>query len=411
MRMIKIIKKTSLIMILFFVAVSFSGCINLSQKPKEPKETVVTRNDHQGVFKTIDGGKTWEHKVKLETENSNSNNKPGEEKLIDNVKIISMKMDPQDNKVLYLGTLSNGFYKSENGADSWKKITDENNILTGETVVYDVAIEKGNSNIVYIATLNDVRGELLKSEDGGKSWSESYITAEKNKMVNKVEIDPIHKNIIYIGTEQGGLIKSEDRGKTWYTLGWFGSGVKDFVVDFQNNKGMVVRTTNEILKSVVDGNDKTFISMGGKSGDIFESAEGGKWMRLNRMMQASLSLKINHTQISSMTIDNKDPLVIYITYLNLVLKTSDGGYTWEKLNTITPSLTALGTIPQIKQIGMISDTIYYGAGNVLYKSDNKGITWSSYDIPIKGDVRYTVSDYTDSNIIYLGAFYDPPKKK
>ncbi len=406
--MIKIIKKISLMAILFFVAVSFSGCINLSQKPKE---TAVTRNDNQGVFKTIDGGKMWEHKVKLETENSDSNVKAGEEKLIDNVKIISMKMDPQDNRVLYLGTVSDGFYKSENGADSWKKITDKNNILTDKTVVYDVAIEKGNSNIVYAATLNDTRGELLKSEDGGKSWSESYITAEKNKMVNKVEIDPIYKNIIYIGTAQGGFIKSEDRGKSWYTLGWFGVGVKDFVVDFQNNKGIVVRTTNEVLKSVVDGNDETFISMGGKKGDILEPIEGGKWMRLNRLMQISLSFKISHPKISSMTIDNKDPLVIYITYLNLVLKTSDGGYTWEKLNTITPSLTALGTIPQVKQIGMIDDTIYYGAGNVLYKSNNKGITWSSYDIPILGDVRYTVNDYTNSDIIYLGAFYDPPKKK
>lgn len=406
--MTKTIKKTLLMTVLFFATVSFSGCINLSQKPKE---TSATKNDSQGVFKSVDGGKTWEHKVKLEVENSNNNSKAGEEKLIDNVKIISMKMDPQNNKVLYLGTVSDGFYKSENGADSWKKVTDENNILTDKTAVYDIAIEKGNSDIVYIATLNDTRGELLKSENGGKSWSESYIATEKNKMVNKVEIDPIYKNIVYIGTEQGGLIKSEDRGKTWYALGWFGSGVKDFVIDFKNSKGMVVRTTNEILKSVADGNDKTFISIGGKKGDILESAEGGKWMRLNRLMQASLSFKINHTQISSMTIDNKDPLIIYITYLNLVLKTSDGGYTWEKLNTITPSLTALGAMPQAKQIGMINDTIYYGAGNALYKSDNKGTTWSSYDIPIKGDVRYTVSDYTDSNIIYLGAFYDPPKKK
>ncbi len=109
--------------------------------------------------------------------------------------------------------------------------------------------------------------------------------------------------------------------------------------------------------------------------------------------------------------DNKNPLIIYITYLNLILATNDGGYTWKSLNTITPAFTALGTIPQVKQIGMIDDIIYYGAGNVLYKSENKGVTWSNYDIPIKGDVRYTVSDYKDSQIIYVGAFYDPPVKK
>jgi photosystem II stability/assembly factor-like uncharacterized protein len=91
--------------------------------------------------------------------------------------------------------------------------------------------------------------------------------------------------------------------------------------------------------------------------------------------------------------------------------TKDGGNTWQKMDTITPSLTPIGTAPNIKQIGLINDIIYYGAGNALYKSDNKGLTWSSFDIPIKGDVRYTISDYTDKNIIYVGAFYTAPKKK
>ncbi|MCK4799690.1 hypothetical protein KAS31_01815, partial [Candidatus Parcubacteria bacterium] len=70
-----------------------------------------------------------------------------------------------------------------------------------------------------------------------------------------------------------------------------------------------------------------------------------------------------------------------------------------------------GTAPQVKQIGMMDSIIYYGAGNALYKSHDKGVSWSSYDIPIKGDVRYTVNDHSNSDIIYLGAFYDLPPKK
>lgn len=60
---------------------------------------------------------------------------------------------------------------------------------------------------------------------------------------------------------------------------------------------------------------------------------------------------------------------------------------------------------------MFDETIYYGAGNALYKSENKGASWSSVDIPIKGDAQYTVSDYSDPNIIYVGTFYNPPSKK
>ena len=362
---------------LLLMTTSFSGCLNLSSK-SDPVED--EKNEHQGIFKTADGGKNWEHKVTIEES----------ENLLDNVKIASMTMDPKNNSVLYLGTRQNGLYKSENSADSWKKITDENGILSESATVYDIAVENGNSNIVYIATLNNGRGELLKSEDSGKSWVSSYIISELGKQVNSVEIDFNYKNIVYISTEQGGLIKSENRGNEWFTLGWFKTGVRDFVVDFQNNNGIIIRTTTEILKTT-DG--------------------GTEWESLNKVMKGTLGIKIDVSKISSMTIDNQNPLVIYITYSNLILVTHDGGYTWEKLNTITPAFTALGTIPQVKQIGMINNTIYYGAGNVLYKSENKGITWSNYNIPIKGDVRYTVSDYQDSNIIYVGAFYDPPAGK
>jgi len=370
----KTLKKILTLSVLLLITVSFSGCLNLSKKSDPENE----KNEHQGIFKTTDGGKSWEHKVEIEKSES----------FLDKIKIASMAMDPKNNSILYLGTSQNGLYKSDNGTNSWKKIVDENKILSGSATVYDIAVENGNSDIVYIATLNNGRGELLKSEDGGESWASSYIISEIGKQVNSVEIDSIYKNIVYIGTEQGGFIKSEDRGNTWLALKWFKTGVKDIVIDFWNNNGVIARTAKGIFKS--------------KNG-------GSKWESLNKSLQSFA--KIDISKMSSMTIDNKNPLVIYITYLNLILVTRDGGYTWEKLNTITPSRTALGTIPQVKQIGMIDEIIYYGAGNALYKSENKGVTWSSYNIPIKGDVRYTVSDYKDSQVIYVGAFYDPPPEE
>ncbi|MCK4891238.1 MAG: hypothetical protein KAS78_01085, partial [Candidatus Pacebacteria bacterium] len=378
-------KKTSKIFLILFIAIittSFAGCLNLfpsnSSEEKIPFEN--ERNDHQGVFKTIDGGKTWEHKIKMsikeekdgENEESEQENQINEDKndfieteetILDKSKISSMKMDPQNNQVLYLGTVNNGLYKSENGSDSWVKINDENKILDDQSTIFSIAIENGNSNIVYVATLNRNRGELLKSENGGKTWVLSYVSSEPGKQINYVQIDPLHNNTVYIGTEQGGLIKSDNRGSTWYTLSWFSLGVKDFVIDFQDNRGIIVKTTNKIYKSVVENNLETFQSLGGKEKEIFEHAEGNKWMILNKLMNISLSMKINHSQISSMTIDNKNPLVIYITYKNLILVTRDGGYVWQKMNTITPALTVVGTAPQVKQIGMINDIIYYGAGN------------------------------------------------
>ena len=376
----KKINKILAISLLMFITVSFSGCLNLSKKEDDVEKDAV--NNHQGVFKSVDGGKTWEQRVKVEGEN-----------LIDSVKISSMIMDPNDKNVLYLGTVSNGLYKSENGAGSWKKVTDENNILSEIIVINDIAIEKGNSNIIYLATLNNGKGELLKSEDGGKSWNKSHIIAEAGKAVTAVEIDPIFSNVVYIGTGQNGFIKSEDKGKTWVVLYWFDVAIEDILIDFKNNQGIIVKTANNIFKSV--------------NGGI-------AWESLATNITGSSGVAVNFAVISSITMDSHNPFLIYINYLNLILKTEDGGEIWEKINTPTPSKTAVGTIPQIKQIGIINNIVYYGAGNVLYKSDNRGVSWSSYDISIKGDVRYTVSDYTNQDVIYVGAFYDPPpppKKK
>jgi photosystem II stability/assembly factor-like uncharacterized protein len=391
--MLRTSKKIFLSLLLVSITFSFSGCMGIPLPGESTKtgQNVTSRpNDSQGVFKSIDGGKTWQQRITLEGVD------PKDTKAVrlDQIQIGSMAMDPQNNKILYLGTLGSGFYKTENGGDSWYKIKDGNGKLTDSANIYDIAIEKGNPNIIYIATLNVGRGVLLKSDDGGKTWNESYIITEAGKQVNRVQIDPVHSNIVYIGTEQGGFIQSGDRGVSWKPVKWFPNGVKDFIVDFKNSKGIIVLTAKSLFKTVDGGAD-----------------EEKSWEDLSKKVVSTLNMKVDFAQVSSMTIDNQNPLVVYMTYLNLILVTKDGGNTWQKMDTITPSLTPIGTAPNIKQIGLINDIIYYGAGNALYKSDNKGLTWSSFDIPIKGDVRYTISDYTDKNIIYVGAFYTAPKKK
>ena len=377
------INKILVVSLLALMIVSFSGCLNLSKKEDADKKNVVI-NNHQGVFKSVDGGKIWEHKVKVE-----------DGYLIDGVKISSMVMDSNDSNILYLVTINNGLYKSENGAASWKKITDENEILSETIVINDIAIEKGNSDIIYLATLNNGKGELLKSKDGGESWNKSHIVAQAGKAVTAVEIDPIFSNIVYIGTEeiQGGFLKSENKGEDWIALYWFNAKIEDILIDFRNNQGIIVKLSNDILKSVNGGVE---------------------WESLSTDINSSSGVAVDFAKISSMTMDRHNPFILYINYLNLILKTEDGGETWKRINTPTPSKTAIGTIPQIKQIGIINDIVYYGAGNVLYKSENRGMSWSSYDIPIKGDVRYTMSDYTNQDVIYVGSFYTPPpppKKK
>jgi photosystem II stability/assembly factor-like uncharacterized protein len=371
-------KKIFLVGMLSLVTVSFSGCLGISTNSTG---TAAQRNDSQGVFKTTDGGKTWAQKVSIDGQ---------PEFMLDQFQTISIAIDPDNTQILYLGTMGNGMYKTENGADSWHALGDQNGKFRNTASVYDIEVEQGNPSIVYAATLNDNRGVLMKTEDGGNSWTESYISTEPGKPIRRVQVDPVQKNIVYISTDQGGFLKSTDRGHSWQKIKWFQTGVRDFVVDYTNNKGIILMSHKGLYKTTDGGVD-----------------EEKSWQNLTPALTKFLNIRqATVEQITSLSIDNQNPLVIYITYDNFIFVSRDGGLTWDTLNTITPTLSsASNNVPEIKKIGLMNGTIYYGAGNALYRSDDKGVSWASFDIPILGDVKYTVSDPKDLNIIYVGALY------
>lgn len=367
-------KKVFILAILVSMPIFFTGCINLSKKSTTTQRTI---NSSQGIFKSVDGGKTWEHKVTIEGGD-----------YLDTAVITALKIDPRDRNILYVGTESSGLFKSVNGADSWVKVTDASKVFGPDAAINDIAIEKNNNKIIYLAATNKGRGVVLKSEDGGENWKESYITNENDKTVYAVKIDPITPNVVYIGTAQGGLIRSNNRGANWETVTWFavGTEVQNILIDYNNNNGIILKTSTSIIKTKNKGKD---------------------WEDLGPKISTAVP-EVSVPGINSITLHPYNSLILYATYLNLVILSRDGGNTWEKLNTITPAQTVIGTAPQVKKIGLVGDKVYYGAGNAFYRSDDSGKTWSSFAISIKGDVRYTESDYTDPDIIYVGSFYTPP---
>ena len=378
--MAKILNKASLVFILPLIALNLSGCLGISNN----KNDRAVANGHQGVFKSVDGGKTWEQRVKIDENNR-----------IDGVSITNIFMDPNNKETLYVGTKSSGLFKSENAAENWQKV--EGGLLSSNAAVYDLAVEKGNSQVIYLAVLQNGVGELLKTTNGGKEWLSSHIISQEGKAVSAVAIDPFEKNVVYIGTEQGGFLKSVNWGKEWVSIHWFENPVRKIIFDYTNNNGVFVKTDKTIFKSVNKG---------------LEWSDLGK--KINSKEKGGKNYGVDMSKISSLTMDPNNPLVLYVSYLNFMLRSDDGGESWKKLNTITPSQSADGSIPQIKRVGISkvdSRIIYYGAGSALYKSEDFGESWMSYRIPIKGDVRYTLSDPENKDVLYIVAFYTPPPKK
>lgn len=101
-----------------------------------------------GVFKSVNGGKTWSF--------------AGEGLGV--LYIDSLAVDPEVSTTVYAGTHGGGVYKSTNGGVSWYSV---NNGIQNRAVVYTITVNPGNHSLLYAGT----RGA---PETPGPPWSGIY---------------------------------------------------------------------------------------------------------------------------------------------------------------------------------------------------------------------------------------------
>ena len=172
-----------------------------------------------GFWKSYDGGETWK-KLNLNIDQ------------VQVGRIAIHPTDPNIVFIAVMGDLfkdspDRGLYKSTNGGNSWKKVLYANQ----RSGAVDISIDKSNPRIMYASTWNIRRtpyslesgGEgsaLWKSTDGGDTWKNISNSTGLPKGIwgiSGVSISPANPNIIYalIENKNGGLYKSNDSGKTW----------------------------------------------------------------------------------------------------------------------------------------------------------------------------------------------------
>lgn len=178
-----------------------------------------TSNPERGLFKTIDGGKTWALSKFIS----------------DKAGFIDVAMDPRDPNTLYAASyerfrkpafLSSGgpgssLWKTTNGGQSWTEIKGGGFPGTAKGRM-NIQIAASNSNIVYVMVEADsVRGQkpqmllsgLYRSMDAGKTWK--WISTVNNRpfYFSQIRVDPKNPNRIYRGAVDFAF--SDDGGYSW----------------------------------------------------------------------------------------------------------------------------------------------------------------------------------------------------
>ncbi len=170
----------------------------------------------RGVFKTTDGGITWE-KILF------ANNKTGVADLVmdptnPNKLIAALWEHKRDPWFFKSGGAGSGLHMTHDGGKTWKKLTHEDGLPKGDLGRIGIAIAPNKPKVIY-ALIEAKKNALYKSEDGGFKWKK---VNDKNDIGNRpfyyseIYVDPQNENRVYSIFTYVNV--SEDGGKNFTQL-------------------------------------------------------------------------------------------------------------------------------------------------------------------------------------------------
>jgi len=191
----------------------------------------------RGLYKTIDGGKTWKRVLKIS----------------ENTGISSMVMDPRDCNVIYAGAEQrrrhvftkigggpeSALYKTVDGGKTWKKL--KSGIPSGDKGGIGLAISPVNPDYIYaiIEGTKDTKG-FYRSTDRGESWKKMSSHSSSGQYYNEIFCDP--KDVNKVFSMETVSKYTLDGGKTWRTFGLTKRHVDDHAlwIDPTNTKHILI---------------------------------------------------------------------------------------------------------------------------------------------------------------------------
>ncbi|HET7184013.1 MAG TPA: hypothetical protein VFI82_04970 [Terriglobales bacterium] len=169
-------------------------------------------NAERGVFRTTDGGSTWQ-KVLYKDEKTGA---------------IDLSFDPNNPSLIFAamyearrspwelvsGGPGSGLYRSSDGGATWKQITG-NGFPKGVLGRIGVAVSGANPDRIY-AIIEAEQGGIYRSDNGGENWSkvsgDSRFT-QRSWYYGHIFADPKSADTVYMLNV--GMFRSSDGGKSW----------------------------------------------------------------------------------------------------------------------------------------------------------------------------------------------------
>ena len=324
-----------------------------------------------GVVKSLNGGSDWQFSNAIKGSTTSS---------LSGQNISKLDFDPGNRQVVFAGTYTDGLFKSDDSGATWSKIL-------SKIFVYDFAIKPGDVKTIYAAGLCVDHGCVIKTADGGASWTEIYKEGSVSgaSAVRAIAINPINLNQMVIGTASGSVIKSADSGNTWQLAN-----------DFKDQINRTLWQGGNVY--VLLKGKGLFVSNGFAENFTEATSSLNKTYSLGSVSYSS----DNIDTFSQVFVDYTSPTLIYLTTNKGLYKTVDGGSNWvlQKL----PIKPSEGSARAIAIARNSSNIVYTSVGSTIYKSLDAGQSWQTQNITSGGFINYVLIDPQLPQIVYAGVY-------
>jgi len=348
----------------------------------------------RGVFKTEDGGKTWNSVFEIS----------------ENTGIGDLVMDPRDPQVLYAaahqrrrhvftyisGGPESALYKTNNGGKDWEKIN--NGLPSVDLGRIGLAVSPVNPDYVFaIVEASEEKGGFYRSVNRGASWEKMSDHTTSGNYYVEIFCDPADIDRVY--SMDMMMMVTDDGGKTFKAMGEKDKHVDDHAlwIDDDDTDHYLIGSDGGVYESFDRGatwdykanlpvtqfykvsvdNALPFYNIYGGTQDNFSLGGPSRTLSINGIVNADWFVTNGGDGFESV-IDPKDPNIVYAQsqYGWLVrydkasgekigIKPVEGAddlpyrWNWDAPLFISPHL----------------NTRLYFAANKVFKSDDKGDSW------------------------------------
>jgi len=234
-------------------------------------------NDERGVFRTRDGGATWDKVLFIDADTG----------------ITDLVMDPNDPNTLFAAAYQrrrtaggfagsgpgSGLYRTFDGGDTWERLTD--GLPPGDLGRIGLDIYRRDGNMVFATVqAGQGRGGVYRTLDRGDTWE--HLSTQNNRPMyySQIRVDPSDPQRVYSGGSS--FFVSEDGGRT-----------------FRGNAGAGVHSDHHAIW--IDPNNSNNLILAGDGGVSVTFDRTASWRQLRNMVIS---------QFYEIGVDMRDPYFV-----------------------------------------------------------------------------------------------------